>query len=50
MIQNSWQSKYNIATLEMKTFQEHHDFYLDTHAHGLADVFENFRKTSFGIL
>ena len=38
--------KYIIDKLGMKTFEEYHDFYLDIDVYGLADVFENFRKTS----
>lgn len=35
-----------IKDLEIKTFEEYHDFYLNIDVNGLADVFENFRKTS----
>lgn len=38
--------KYIIEKLEMKTFEDYHDFYLDIDVYGLADVFENFIKTS----
>lgn len=30
----------------LKTFEDFHDFYLNIDVNGLADVFENFRKTS----
>ena len=32
--------------MDIKTFEEYHDFYLNIDVNGLADVFENFRKTS----
>lgn len=35
-----------IAENNIKTFEEFHDFYLHIDVNGLADVFENFRKTS----
>lgn len=38
--------KHIIEKLQIKTFEDYHDFYLDIDVYGLADVFENFRKTS----
>jgi len=38
--------KHIIHRLDMKTFEDYHDFYLNIDVKGLADVFENFRKTS----
>ena len=35
-----------IKDLNITTFEEYHDFYLNVDVNGLADVFENFRKTS----
>ena len=35
-----------IKDLNITTFEEYHDFYLNIDVNGLADVFENFRKTS----
>jgi hypothetical protein len=35
-----------IQKLDMKTFEDYHDFYLNIDVSGLADVFENFRRTS----
>jgi hypothetical protein len=35
-----------IKNLNITTFEEYHDFYLNIDVNGLADVFENFRKTS----
>ena len=35
-----------IEDLDFKTFEDFHDFYLNTDVNGLADVFENFRRTS----
>ncbi len=32
--------------MNIKTFEEYHDFYLYIDVNGLADVFRNFRKTS----
>lgn len=37
---------YIIDKLNIKTFKEYHDFYLNIDVYGLADVFENFRKTT----
>ena len=34
-----------IKDLNITTFEEYHDFYLNVDVNGLADVFENFRKT-----
>ena len=42
-----WSSVQNIIhKLDMKTFEDYHDYYLHIDVNGLADVFENFRKTS----
>lgn len=35
-----------IKDLNIKTFREYHDFYLNIDVNGLADVFETFRNTS----
>ena len=35
---------YIIGKLDIKTFQEYHDFYLNIDVYGLADVFESFRN------
>jgi hypothetical protein len=46
-IYNEWDYfKYVVKTLDIKTFRDYHDFYLNIDVNGLADVFENFRKTS----
>jgi hypothetical protein len=37
---------YIIEKLDIKTFQEYHDFYLNIDVYGLAVVFESFRKTT----
>lgn len=37
---------YIIDKLNITTFKEYHDFYLNIDVYGLADVFENFRKTT----
>ena len=42
-----WADVLNIIDkLNIKTFEEYHDFYLNIDVNGLADVFENFRTTS----
>lgn len=38
--------KYIIDKMKIKSFENYHDFYLNIDVYGLADVFENFRKTS----
>lgn len=38
--------RYVVNTLNIKTFEEYHDFYLNIDVNGLADVFESFRNTS----
>ena len=44
---NEWLSVQHIINqLNIKTFADYHDFYLNIDVYGLADVFENFRKTS----
>ena len=46
-VYNEWDYfKYVVNTLKVKTFRQYHDFYLNIDVNGLADVFENFRKTS----
>ena len=35
-----------IKDMDFKTFEDFHDFYLNIDVNGLADVFENFRRTS----
>lgn len=35
-----------IKNMDFKTFEDFHDFYLNIDVNGLADVFENFRRTS----
>jgi hypothetical protein len=37
---------YIIEKLNIKTFKEYHDFYLNIDVYGLTDVFETFRKTT----
>lgn len=45
--ENEWfYIKELIKDLNFKTFEDYHDFYLNIDVNGLADVFENFRKTS----
>lgn len=42
-----WNDVLNIIQkLNINTFEEYHDFYLNIDVNGLADVFENFRTTS----
>lgn len=42
-----WDDVQNtINKLEFKTFGDYHDYYLNVDVNGLADVFENFRKTT----
>ena len=36
----------HIKDLNITTFEEIHDFYLNIDVNGLADVFENFQETS----
>ena len=44
---NEWEYiQQLIKDLNITTFEEYHDFYLNIDVNGLADVFENFRKTS----
>ena len=44
---DEWLSVQHIVQkLNMETFEDYHDFYLNIDVSGLADVFENFRKTS----
>jgi hypothetical protein len=44
---NEWEYiQQLIQDLNITTFEEYHDFYLNIDVNGLADVFENFRKTS----
>ena len=45
--EKEWNDVLNIIDkLNIKTFEEYHDFYLNIDVNGLADVFENFRTTS----
>lgn len=45
--EKEWNEVLNIIEkLNIKTFEEYHDFYFNIDVNGLADVFENFRSTS----
>ena len=47
MSDDDWKQVTNIIKkLNIKTFEEYHDFYLHIDVNGLADVFENFINTS----
>jgi hypothetical protein len=44
---NEWDYiQQSMKDLNITTFEEYHDFYLNVDVNGLADVFEYFRKTS----
>ena len=43
--ETEWNDVFNIIDeLNIKTFEEYHDFYLNIDVNGLADVFENFKE------